>query len=105
MPVSTRKAGSRTISAARVRGLTTLARSEPRSRRLRKVVIPKERRDIELEVEGKSVKLTNLQKPFWPDLGITKGDLIQFYADVSPVLLPHLVNRAMVMKRYPNGAY
>jgi bifunctional non-homologous end joining protein LigD len=53
---------------------------------------------------GRVVKLTNLQKPFWPELGITKRKLIQYYIDVSPVLLPHLKDRAMVMKRYPNGA-
>src|SRR4029078_1947291 len=39
-----------------------------------------------------------------PDLGITKGHLIQYYADISQWLLPHLQNRAMVMKRYPGGA-
>jgi bifunctional non-homologous end joining protein LigD len=50
------------------------------------------------------VRLTNLKKPFWPELGITKRDLLQYYADVSPALLPHLQDRAMVMKRYPNGA-
>ena len=50
------------------------------------------------------VRLTNLDKLFWPELGITKGDLLQYYADVAPVLLPHLRDRAMVMKRYPNGA-
>jgi bifunctional non-homologous end joining protein LigD len=50
------------------------------------------------------VKLTNLDKPFWPRLGITKGDLLRYYTDVAPVLLPHLHDRAMVMKRYPNGA-
>ena len=50
------------------------------------------------------MRLTNLRKPFWPDLGITKGDLIQYYADVSPWLLPHIRDRAMVMKRYPHGA-
>ncbi len=55
------------------------------------------------KVAGKSVQLTNLQKLFWPDLGITKGDLLAYYADVSAVLLPHLRDRAMVMKRYPNG--
>ena len=55
------------------------------------------------KVAGKSVQLTNLQKLFWPDLGITKGDLLAYYADVSAVLLPHLQDRAMVMKRYPNG--
>ena len=57
-----------------------------------------------LELDGRSVRLTNLAKPFWPTLGITKGDLIRYYADVAHVLLPHLRNRAMVMKRYPNGA-
>ena len=57
-----------------------------------------------VSVEGKDVKLTNLDKPFWPDLGITKGNLIQYYADVAPLLLPHIRQRAMVMKRYPHGA-
>jgi bifunctional non-homologous end joining protein LigD len=61
--------------------------------------------DAEIEVEGKTVKLTNLTKLFWPDLGITKGDLLRYYAGISAVLLPHLEHRAMVMKRYPAGAY
>jgi len=55
--------------------------------------------------DSKQVRLTNLTKPFWPELGITKGDLIQYYADVAPLLLPHIKNRAMVMRRYPHGAY
>jgi len=55
-------------------------------------------------VGDRQVKLTNLQKVFWPGLGLTKGDLIRYYVDVAPVLLPHLRDRAMVMKRYPNGA-
>jgi bifunctional non-homologous end joining protein LigD len=57
-----------------------------------------------LTVERREVRLTNLRKLFWPELGITKGDLIQYYADVAPVLLPHIRDRAMVMKRYPHGA-
>ncbi len=68
------------------------------------VKIPKDARGLELDFNGRIVKLTNLQKLFWPELGITKRDLIQYYADVAPYLLPHLVDRAMVMKRYPNGA-
>jgi bifunctional non-homologous end joining protein LigD len=60
--------------------------------------------DVSLAVAGTEVRLTNLQKPFWPDRGITKGMLIQYYADVAPVLLPHISDRAMVMKRYPHGA-
>ena len=71
----------------------------------RNVKIPTQEPAAELEIEGKKVALTNLQKPFWPELGITKGDLIQYYADVAPVLLPHVRDRAMVMKRYPHGAH
>ncbi len=68
------------------------------------IAIPRNQTNATLPVEGREVALTNLRKPFWPELGITKGDLLQYYADVSPVLLPHLRGRAMVMKRYPNGA-
>jgi bifunctional non-homologous end joining protein LigD len=57
-----------------------------------------------VRVDGRDVQLTNLDKPFWPAVGITKGDLIQYYADVAPLLLPHIRDRAMVMKRYPHGA-
>jgi bifunctional non-homologous end joining protein LigD len=67
--------------------------------------IPKDVEEVELEAGGRKVRLTNLAKPFWPELGITKRDLLQYYADVSTSLLPHLAGRAMVMKRYPNGAY
>jgi bifunctional non-homologous end joining protein LigD len=54
--------------------------------------------------EGK-VKLSNLEKPFWPDLGITKGDLLDYYREVAPVLVPHLRGRPFTMRRYPDGAY
>jgi bifunctional non-homologous end joining protein LigD len=59
--------------------------------------------EAELSVEGGEIRLTNLRKIFWPGLGFTKRDLLQYYLDLSPWLLPHLRNRAMVMKRYPNG--
>jgi bifunctional non-homologous end joining protein LigD len=66
--------------------------------------IPEESANAELVIDGRAVRLTNLDKVFWPELKITKRDLLQYYADISPVLLPHLDQRAMVMKRYPNGA-
>jgi len=69
-----------------------------------RIKIPKDVVELEARLGGRQVKLTNLKKPFWPELGITKGDLLQYYADVAPVLLPHIKDRAMVMKRYPNGA-
>lgn len=106
MPGATKPATkARRTERGRGRSTCSPSKSAPRSKRLRSLTIPTDRRDVELEVEGKAVKLTNLGKVFWPDLGITKGDLIQYYADVAPYLLPHLQHRAMVMKRYPNGAY
>src|SRR5256712_9770434 len=68
------------------------------------VKIPRSADHLELDFGHQQVKLTNLKKLFWPELKITKRDLIQYYADVAHVLLPHLQDRAMVMKRYPNGA-
>src|SRR5438034_5710766 len=68
------------------------------------VEIPADRERVILELDGRAVTLTNLQKPFWPALGLTKRDLLQYYADVAPALLPHLHDRAMVMKRSPDGA-
>jgi len=66
--------------------------------------IPTDTDNVTLTVSRREVRLTNLRKPFWPALGITKGALIQYYVDVAPVLLPHIADRAMVMKRYPHGA-
>src|SRR5206468_12548334 len=81
----------------------------PAARRLRAAlttgrVIPTDADTVEMRDGQRSFHLTNLRKPFWPELGITKGDLLQYYVEVAPVLLPHLRDRAMVMKRYPNGA-
>jgi len=49
------------------------------------------------------LRLSNLDKPFWPEEGITKGDLIAYYRDVAAVLVPHLRGRPFTMKRYPDG--
>ena len=68
------------------------------------IVIPTRVDNAILKVDGRDVRLTNLRKAFWHELGITKGALIQYYADVARVLLPHIRDRAMVMRRYPNGA-
>jgi bifunctional non-homologous end joining protein LigD len=59
----------------------------------------------ELRRGNRVLKLSNLDKPFWPDEGITKGDLLAYYRDVAPVLVPHLRDRPFTMKRYPDGAY
>jgi bifunctional non-homologous end joining protein LigD len=71
---------------------------------MRPLTIPADIDNATLQVGGREVRVTNLRKIFWPALGLTKGDLLQYYADVSAVLLPHIRDRAMVMKRYPHGA-
>jgi bifunctional non-homologous end joining protein LigD len=75
-----------------------------KSARVSPDIIPFSENEVELEIDRKPLRLTNLQKLFWPKIGITKGDLLRYYLSIAPVLLPHLKDRAMVMKRYPNGA-
>ena len=85
-------------------------RAQPRRRAARPAatasarLLPRDADTVEARVAGRAVTLTNLRKPFWPDEGLDKRDLLQYYFDLAPVLLPHLTDRAMVMKRYPNGA-
>ncbi len=67
------------------------------------VLIPAETDAVVTPVAGRSVQLTNLNKMFFPEAGITKRDLLQYYADVAALLVPYLTGRAMVLKRYPNG--
>ena len=56
-----------------------------------------------LNVDGKKVDVTNLDKVFYPKAGFTKGDVIDYYVRVSSVLLPHLKERPITLKRYPDG--
>jgi bifunctional non-homologous end joining protein LigD len=69
------------------------------------ITVPRDQDQVVLRCDGKDVRLTNLRKIFWADLRLTKGDLLQYYADIADFLLPHLRDRAMVMKRYPQGAH
>jgi bifunctional non-homologous end joining protein LigD len=67
------------------------------------------RRERPAEAKEGRVKLSNLTKVFWPDDdpsgGITKGDLLDYYREVAPVVVPHLKGRPFTMRRYPDGAY
>ena len=56
-----------------------------------------------VEVKGRKLKLTNLDKVLYPATGFTKGQVVDFYARIAPVLVPHLAGRALTMKRYPGG--
>ncbi len=55
-------------------------------------------------VDSRELKLTNLDKTFFPQLGLTKGDLVSYYLDLAELVLPHVAGRPMLMKRFPDGA-
>ncbi len=56
-----------------------------------------------VEIEGRQLKLSNLDKVLYPATGFTKGQIIDYYAHIAPVLVPHLAGRPLTLKRYPNG--
>jgi bifunctional non-homologous end joining protein LigD len=58
---------------------------------------------VDVEVDGRRLRLTNLSKVLYPSSGFTKGEVIDYYTRVSAVLLPHLADRPLTVKRYPNG--
>ncbi|MBX5470186.1 MAG: non-homologous end-joining DNA ligase [Thermoleophilaceae bacterium] len=58
---------------------------------------------VEVEVEGRKLTLSNLDKPMYPEVGFTKGQVIDYYTRISPALLPHLRDRPLTLKRYPDG--
>ena len=59
--------------------------------------------DLNIKIGGDPLKLTNLDKVYWPKEGYTKGDLIRYYYEISKYILPYLKDRPLIMKRYPNG--
>jgi bifunctional non-homologous end joining protein LigD len=59
--------------------------------------------DRQVEVEGRELKLTNLDKVLYPEAGFTKGETIDYYAKVAPAMVPHLAGRALTLRRFPEG--
>jgi bifunctional non-homologous end joining protein LigD len=62
-----------------------------------------ESNDVHVEVDGRTLKISNLGKVLYPGSGTTKGEVLNYYAQVAPVLLPHLADRAVTRIRWPNG--
>jgi bifunctional non-homologous end joining protein LigD len=58
---------------------------------------------VEVEVDGRRLRLSNLDKVMYPAVGFTKGQVIDYYTRIAPVLLPHLRGRPLTLKRYPDG--
>ncbi|MDN5743950.1 MAG: non-homologous end-joining DNA ligase [Nocardioidaceae bacterium] len=59
--------------------------------------------EVHVDVEGRTLRLTNLDKVLYPETGFTKGEVLDYYARVAPVLLPHLVGRPVTRIRWPHG--
>jgi bifunctional non-homologous end joining protein LigD len=58
---------------------------------------------VEVDIGGRRLKLSNLDKVLWPKAGFTKGQMIDYYARIAPVMLAHVENRPITLRRYPNG--
>ena len=89
--------------AGRLRQPVYRGLSEPRDPAAPTQVVTRLPVPSELRRGRRVLRLSNLDKPFWPEEGITKGDLLAYYRDVAPVLVPHLRRRPFTMKRYPDG--
>ncbi len=60
---------------------------------------------VEVQIENRTLKLTNLEKVLYPDVGFTKAQVIDYYTRIAPAILPHLRDHPLTLKRYPNGVY
>jgi len=65
--------------------------------------MPAETSEVHVDVEGRTLKLSNLGKVLYPQTGTTKGEVLNYYARIAPVLLPHLKDRAVTRIRWPHG--
>ena len=65
--------------------------------------MPRPVKDGSLRVGGRTVQVTSVAKPFFPDAGLVKGDLLAYYRDVAEVMLPHVAGRPLNLQRFPNG--
>jgi len=65
--------------------------------------MPRLVKDGSLRVSGRTVQVSSVAKPFFPDAGLTKGDLLAYYRDVAETMLPHLAGRPLNLQRFPNG--
>jgi len=59
--------------------------------------------EVEVQIEGRTLKLTNLEKVLYPEVGFTKAQVIDYYTRIAPAILPHTRDHPLTLKRYPNG--
>jgi bifunctional non-homologous end joining protein LigD len=81
----------------------TPSKSKSGSRSQPYEVLHQTKRYANIEVQGRTLRLSNREKVLYPRAGFTKGQLIDYYAMLAPTVLPHLAGRPLTLKRYPNG--
>ncbi|HEY8953996.1 MAG TPA: ATP-dependent DNA ligase, partial [Candidatus Dormibacteraeota bacterium] len=59
--------------------------------------------EVEVQIEGRTLKLTNLEKVLYREVGFTKAQVIDYYTRIAPAILPHTRDHPLTLKRYPNG--
>src|SRR5688572_710547 len=84
-------------------GSTRSARKQPKAGRSRPILLPGPQAEVALDIDGRRLKFTNLDKVFYPREGYRKRDVINYYEAVSPLIVPHLTGYPLSLKRYPNG--
>ncbi|HTF82169.1 MAG TPA: DNA ligase D [Cytophagales bacterium] len=105
-PGAAQDAGTKTTSG---KGSKTTTKSQPKAAAKEKTVknveprVNIEEKQQEIKSNGHTIKLSNLQKVYWPEEGYTKGDLIAYYQKVAPYIMPYLVDRPESLNRHPNG--
>jgi bifunctional non-homologous end joining protein LigD len=86
------------------RGTAPKSKSKPAAKQgPAATIVPDGQASAVIDVEGRELKLSNLQKIIYPDAGFTKGQLIDYYVGIAPVLLPHLRGRPLTVTRWPDG--
>src|SRR5260370_29152858 len=107
-PISSNRSSSRRSSSSSGRGPASCARPPsracgPTSRRARWCARVAKSTEVEVQIDNRTLKLTNLDKVLYPEAGFTKGQVIDYYTRIQPVLLPHTRDHPLTLNPYPNG--
>src|ERR1700723_2805683 len=103
MRASTRQSPRMTPAAEQVADKKSREQDDDAGAEIAEQIRREPRQDLTLNIDGKSVPLTNLDKVYFPESGITKRDLLSYYSEMAEYILPFLDGRALVLRRYPNG--
>ncbi|WP_440133277.1 DNA ligase D [Chitinophaga sancti] len=76
---------------------------KPHKKNLTNPFLPYDQNEVEVKINNKLLKFTNLDKIYWPDEGITKRDMLNYYAAIADTILPYLINRPQSLNRFPDG--